>query len=187
MEEKLKNQLDIITKVVAEHHGVTPSFMFSNTRKREVVDLRSMFFYFAQRHTNASLQKIGAYSLLMGRKNGHNHATVLYQIRKIKSLMSVHKKFRENVEEIENKLRYYVDYDQLKKDELQEQRDSIVNLIYAEQDLEFLSSLNEITQSIYEDRKLLKTFTGIAMLKKLQQKNEGLYKTTQKDIGLGMV
>lgn len=101
--------------------------------------------------------------------------------------MSVHKKFRENVEEIENKLRYYVDYDQLKKDELQEQRDSIVNLIYAEQDLEFLSSLNDITQSIYEDRKLLKTFTGIAMLKKLQQKNEGLYKTTQKDIGLGMV
>lgn len=187
MQDKLKNQFDIISKVVAEHHGVQPEYLFRDTRLRAVVDLRAMFFYFASRHTNASLNKIGSYSIIMGRETPHNHATVLYQIKKTKSLMYIDRKFRENVEEIENKLRFYVDYEQLKKDEIQEHRDSIVNLIYSEQDIDFLSALHDITKSIYEDRVLLKTFKGLALIKKHQRDNEGIHKTTQKDTGLGVV
>ena len=187
METKLKNQFDIIAKVIAEHHHVQPEYLFRNTRRRDVVDLRAMFFYFASRHTTASLNKIGSYSLEMGREKAHNHATVLYQIKKTKSLMYIDKKFRENVEEIENKLRFYVDYEQLKKDEIQEHRDSIVNLIYSEQDIDFLSALHDVTKSIYEDRTLLKTFKGLALVRKLQRGNEGIHKTTPQDTGLGVV
>lgn len=72
------------------------------TRKQEYIDARILASYFLYKYTLLSLKRIGEYS---GVKD---HATVLYHIKKVRSLMDVYKDYEANVRSIEEEiLNYY--------------------------------------------------------------------------------
>ena len=88
-EDKKYKSLEIIAKIIADKHNKTPDFIFFDTRVREIIDLRSMFFYFATRYTRLSLSDIGKFSQYMGRDKPHNHASVLHNANKICDMITV--------------------------------------------------------------------------------------------------
>lgn len=72
------------------------------TRKQEYIDARILASYFLYKYTLLSLKRIGGY---VGVKD---HATTLYHVKKVRSLMDVYKDYEANVKSIEEEiLNYY--------------------------------------------------------------------------------
>lgn len=188
--EKYK-QLEIIAKIIADKSDKTPEFIFLDTRVRQIADLRATFFYFAKRYSPLSLDDIGKFSLHMGRGKQHDHATVLYNIKKVKEIMSIDKEFSQYIGELENEIRYYVDYDRYWYDEKAMLKKEIVTKIYSIEDMEIVCDLNKVVNIIYENNDILSILAVNAQneLNKKQERieNEGIHQTTSEDIGLGVV
>ncbi len=89
---------DILERV-CEHYGVDIAHIFTKTRKREIVQVRQVAMYLAKKHTEASSAKIGK---LIGKRD---HATVLHACKIVNSQMEVDKVFKNEIHEIETKLR----------------------------------------------------------------------------------
>lgn len=89
---------EIVTKV-CEHYNLDERAIHSKTRKREVVQVRQIAMYLAQKHTDHSTARIGQ---LIGRRD---HATVLHACKMIKDLVEVNKSFKAEIEEIETSIR----------------------------------------------------------------------------------
>ena len=84
-----------IHKVVAEFHEVEMDFVFQESRKKDVVELRQIFHYLAKElNPMMSYATIGAYGL------PRDHATVMFSHRNIKNLMEVELPMRNKVETI---------------------------------------------------------------------------------------
>lgn len=190
-EDKKYKTLKIIAKIIADKHEKTPEFIFFDTRVREIIDLRSMFFYFAKRYTGLGLADIGKFSQYMGRSKPHNHATVLHNYRKMCDMISVDKILRQQVNELENEIKYYVDYDRYWFDEMSNYKRMLVHQIYLEKDLEFIAKFCDITTILIENKEFLGMTADLVqeeLNRKLERTNdEGIHQTTQEDIGLGVV
>ncbi|MCX7954289.1 MAG: chromosomal replication initiator protein DnaA [Bacteroidales bacterium] len=96
---KYEMSIDFIQKVVCEYFDITPEMLKQKTRKHEIVQARQIIMFFARMYTKKSLSVIGS---IVG---GKDHATVLHACKAIKNLMETNKKFKQQIEEIERKLK----------------------------------------------------------------------------------
>ncbi|MEI6696550.1 MAG: chromosomal replication initiator protein DnaA [Bacteroidota bacterium] len=91
--------IDFIQKIVCDYFGIPVDRISSKTRKREVVQARQLAMYFSKKLTKSSLASIG---LQCGNKD---HATVLHACRTVNNLIDTDKKYKNNVEELEKKIK----------------------------------------------------------------------------------
>ena len=90
------NVKDLIIERTARAYDLTPGALYQKNRNRDrnLVECRFITFYFLKRYTGMTLKDIG----LIYRKN---HATVLYAVNMVESLMNNNKYFRAKVEDIQ--------------------------------------------------------------------------------------
>lgn len=82
-----------VEELVCNHFNIVPKLMFAKSRKSECLEARRVFHYFSIIHTKKSSNKIGAYKF-----NKWDHATVLNSKKTVENLCFSDKKFREEIE-----------------------------------------------------------------------------------------
>ena len=97
--EKKKITAESIEEAVSKYYNISQEQIQSSSRKRQIVQARQVAMYLTKNHTEMSLAQIGA---VIGKKN---HATVLHAYKTVQEQMEVDKAFREEVAEIERRLK----------------------------------------------------------------------------------
>lgn len=97
--ERKKITVDAIESIVCEYYNIKTELIHTASRKRQIVQARQVTMYLSKSYTEMSLAQIGS---LIGKKN---HATVLHACRTVKEQMEVDKTFRDEINEIEKKLK----------------------------------------------------------------------------------
>lgn len=97
--EKKKITIDLIQDVVCNFYNIKPDLIHTASRKREIVQARQVTMYLSKQYTEMPFAQIGT---LIGKKN---HATVLHACRTVREQMEVDKNFRDEISEIELKLK----------------------------------------------------------------------------------
>lgn len=90
-------ELEQIKDIVKE---VTQIDIDQNTRRREIVEARSIYFHLCKNNTNNSLTEIG-------RSVGKHHATVLHGINQLKDWTFYDTKIRKQLLEAEGKIVFF--------------------------------------------------------------------------------
>lgn len=90
-----RDRIEYIQTVISNYFNLSIEMIHEKTRKREIVQARQIAMYFSKNLTKLSLEIIG---LKIGRKD---HATVLHACKTINNLLETDKRFRFQVEEIE--------------------------------------------------------------------------------------
>jgi len=96
--EKKRITVQKIQEIVCGFFNIKKELVYSNSRKREIVQARQVTMFFVKKHTELSLSQIGA------QVGNRNHATVLHACNTVKDLAEVDKGFRANIDEIERLL-----------------------------------------------------------------------------------
>ena len=96
LREKL-NTSDI-KKAVCEYFKVNEDVLCSSSRKQEIVYMRQLTIYLANRHTEDSHVQIGK---MIG---GRNHSTVIHSIKQVNNLIDTEPKTKTDIESIEKYL-----------------------------------------------------------------------------------
>ena len=89
---------DFIADTVSDYFDVDPDQVFSSSRQRSLVEARNTIMYLAKKLTKMPYASIGA-------RFSRTHATVLHACNTIKEHLTVDKKLRRAVDEIEARLR----------------------------------------------------------------------------------
>lgn len=97
--EAKKITVDSIQTAVCDFYNIKSELIHTASRKRPIVQARQVTMYLSKSYTEMSLAQIGS---LIGKKN---HATVLHACKIVKEQMEVDKAFREEIAEIEKKLK----------------------------------------------------------------------------------
>lgn len=97
--EAKKITINTIESAVCDFYNIKSELIHTASRKRQIVQARQVAMYLSKSYTEMSLAQIGS---LIGKKN---HATVLHACRTVREQMEVDKIFREEVAEIEKKLK----------------------------------------------------------------------------------
>jgi chromosomal replication initiator protein len=87
-----------IQQVVCDYFKIPEESLKEKTRKREIAQARHLAMYFSKNYTKNSLAYIGNQ---IGKKD---HSTVLYACRVVTNLLATDRKFKMQVEEIQQKL-----------------------------------------------------------------------------------
>ena len=87
--------IDDILEKVCQHYGVPQQQVFGKSRKRELVQVRQISMYLAQKYTKMPASRIGQ---LIG---GRDHSTVLHSCSAIEQRLKVDKAFLEELNSIE--------------------------------------------------------------------------------------
>lgn len=98
--ERKRITIDAIEAIVCEYYNIKAELIHSASRKRQIVQARQVTMYLSKSYTEMSLAQIGS---IIGKKN---HATVLHACRTVKEQMEVDKAFRDEVSDIEKKLKF---------------------------------------------------------------------------------
>ncbi len=96
---KREISIDYIQKVVCNFYNIAMDQLQSKTRKREIVQARQVAMFFSKSLTKSSLATIGS------QIGGKDHATVLHACKTVNNLIETDKRFRQQVDEIEKKLK----------------------------------------------------------------------------------
>lgn len=97
--EKKPVTVDMILDKVCEYFNVKQEDIFTSSRKQNIVQVRQIAMYLAQKYTKLSSARIGT---LIGKRN---HATVLHSCKMVEDRIHVDKTFKGKVDEIEQLLR----------------------------------------------------------------------------------
>lgn len=97
--EAKKITVNSIETAVCDFYNIKSELIHTASRKRPIVQARQITMYLSKSYTEMSLTQIGS---LIGKKN---HATVLHACKIVKEQMEVDKTFREEIEEIEKKIK----------------------------------------------------------------------------------
>ena len=94
-----KKQLsfELIAETVSRFYNIDEQLLYGKSRKREISDARQLVMYLTKKKTQMSSTNIG-------QKLSRDHATVLHACKQIEQRLSIEKKFRHEVEMIENEL-----------------------------------------------------------------------------------
>ena len=90
-------QFDSIWHTIAETLNVDLSVVYDKKRRQGFVIPRQLFFYFARKHTQASLREIGQYA------GGRDHSTVIHGVKAIDDSM-MYESFKKLVAKIDTNL-----------------------------------------------------------------------------------
>ena len=88
--------IDDILEKVCQHYGIPQQHVFSKSRKREIVQVRQVSMYLAQKYTKMPAGRIGQ---LIG---GRDHSTVLHSCSAVEQRLKVDKGFAEELNSIEH-------------------------------------------------------------------------------------
>ncbi len=97
--QKRSVTIEMIMEATCSYFNVSQEDVMSKTRKANIVMVRQLAMYFANKLTKMTTSKIGLYI------GGRNHATVLHSIKQIQGRLSVDSAFQEQVNEIEEGLK----------------------------------------------------------------------------------
>lgn len=86
--------LDDVLKVVARHFDMSVADLRSKKRSKDIVCVRQVACYFLKKHTENSLQAIGAYI------GGRNHSTVIHAIGKVEEMLAKDVVFAQKLKKI---------------------------------------------------------------------------------------
>lgn len=95
---KKQMSFELIAETVSRFYNLDPQLLYGKSRKREISDARQLVMYLAKKSTQMSSTNIG-------QKLSRDHATVLHACKQIEQRLSIEKKFRHEVEMIENEIR----------------------------------------------------------------------------------
>lgn len=174
-----------IADVVANHFQINTMEMFPNSRVRESGEKRQIFHYMASKYTKASLQEIGDFSKIMGRKTSHNHASILHSKKQVQNLMDIDSRYKALIDKLENRIYKAVSLINHSFTARDKQVQAIIDRVFTEEDTEFLELIHLLVDKIYENKNKEELSHLIFLQHKMN--NERIYKTTQNDIGLGVV
>ena len=90
--------IDSIQKIVCEFFSVPYEKLLHKTRKREIVQARQITMFLAKGFTKNSLKTIGEHF------GGRDHTTVIHSCQTVKDLMDTDTIFKENVQELTQKV-----------------------------------------------------------------------------------
>ena len=173
-----------IAKIVANRYEVDPKFIFQNSRKRKIVDMRAIFHYMCYLYSTEKLKTIGAFSKEMGREEPHHHASIVYAIKKVKGFIEFDPKIREDVASIESQIQKQISYDRYVSKKAAITISHIIDKIFYEEDYEYLSSLDSLINLLYEKKNKI----DIEHLIKTQETiNERVHQTASDNSELGVV
>ena len=96
--EKKQLSFELIAETVSRFYNIDQALLYGKTRKREISDARQLVMYLTKKTTQLSSTNIGM-------KLSRDHATVLHACKQIEQRLSIEKKFRHEVEMIENELK----------------------------------------------------------------------------------
>lgn len=147
-------EMGTMAVIVADELGLDAMEMFSMNRKRSLVYGRQIFHYMCKRYLNETLEFIGKFSKVMGRPKEHDHATVLHGYRAVKDLISVDKVYLRKVEAIENRIQEEVINAKEKEKPARRLKHSIVEEIFAEENMEFLSKLKDLVSKLSRNKNI---------------------------------
>lgn len=85
---------EYIIKLAKQYYGIIPN----RSRKREQVTYRQVSMFLINKYTHMGLAQIGSYFY------DRDHATVLHAFKTVKNLMETDRRYRENVENIINRI-----------------------------------------------------------------------------------
>ena len=88
--------IDDILEKVCRHYGVKPHQVSGKSRKRDLVQVRQISMYLAQKYTKMPASRIGQ---LIG---GRDHSTVIHSCNTVEKRMKVDKAFSAEISSIEN-------------------------------------------------------------------------------------
>ena len=88
--------IDDILETVCNHFGVSQQNVFSKSRKRQLVQVRQISMYLAQKYTKMPAARIGQ---LIG---GRDHSTVLHSCTAVEQRLKVDSSFKDELHSIEN-------------------------------------------------------------------------------------
>lgn len=97
--EKKELTDDVITENVCQHYGLKPRDLCSKSRKQPIVQARQIAMYLCHKYTGITYCQLGR------RFGGRDHSTVLYACNQVARRISVDKKFRKEVEDLESQLK----------------------------------------------------------------------------------
>ncbi len=95
---KKQMSFELITETVSRFYNIDEELIYGKSRKREISDARQLVMFLTKKNTQMSSTNIG-------QKLNRDHATVLHACKQIEQRLSIEKKFRHEVEMIENELR----------------------------------------------------------------------------------
>jgi len=95
---KKQMSFELIAETVSRFYNLDPQLLYGKSRKREISDARQLVMYLTKKSTQMSSTNIGL-------KLSRDHATVLHACKQIEQRLSIEKKFKHEVEMIENELR----------------------------------------------------------------------------------
>ena len=88
--------IDDILETVCNHYGVSQQNVFSKSRKRQLVQVRQISMYLAQKYTKMPASRIGQPI------GGRDHSTVLHSCSAVEQRLKVDKAFMNEISSIEN-------------------------------------------------------------------------------------
>ncbi len=94
---KKQMSFELIAETVSRFYNLDVQLLYGKSRKREISDARQLVMYLAKKSIQMSSTNIG-------QKLSRDHATVLHACKQIEQRLSIEKKFRHEVEMIENEL-----------------------------------------------------------------------------------
>ncbi len=95
--KKKQLSFELIAETVSRFYNIDEQLLYGKSRKREISDARQLVMYLTKKKTQLSSTNIG-------QKLSRDHATVLHACKQIEQRLSIEKKFRHEVEMIENEL-----------------------------------------------------------------------------------
>jgi chromosomal replication initiator protein len=96
--KKKQLSFELIAETVSRFYNIDEQLLYGKSRKREISDARQLVMFLTKKKTQMSSTNIGM-------KLSRDHATVLHACKQIEQRLSIEKKFRHEVEMIENELR----------------------------------------------------------------------------------
>ena len=96
-QKKAPINFEMILEATAEYFHMNPDVIFTNSRVRDVAELRQIIMYLTNKHTDLSSPAIGY-------KMNRKHSTVLYGIKAIDSRLPLDKSLSDAIDSIEEAL-----------------------------------------------------------------------------------
>jgi len=91
-------KIQTVLDAVCTYYNIDEKTLLSKTRKKEIIEKRQQFHYFAYKFTDATQDKVGKY------KSEFDHATVIHSIRTVENLRFTEKLYNATLTAIEQKL-----------------------------------------------------------------------------------
>lgn len=94
-------KLEIIKEIVCKNLRISEEDIFKKTRKKEIMEARHLFRYFAKKYTKKTLLKIAKFT------NCKEHASVINSIKKVECFVLYDKDFKKKFKKIEAEILYF--------------------------------------------------------------------------------